>query len=126
MITGVHEAKDPTLAGLFSLEKLAGDFELSGSRRFGNFTKSSDWDFATNDGPEMRESLMSVGFTQREMDYSDCNTNGVMERGHIQVILCVSLERRQTLFGHLESNGGIPSKIQPEEWDALYAEHAPL
>jgi len=66
------------------------EFYLTGSRFFGTHNENSDWDFFTEDCPEVRKELENLGFVEEQNSYSDDLTNKVYvhqsARIHVQCV----------------------------------------
>lgn len=82
---------------------------LTGSRHFGGFKPSSDYDFYCEDTPQNRDEILSLGpFSEEAMSidsvtYNDSNTSSVWKHWgeveiHIQFVKNVSLKNRTQAF----------------------------
>ena len=79
-------------------------FTLVGSQAMGTSDDESDWDFAIQDGPEVRMLLSSYGFIEKPKGAYDGNTVAIFERGNAEVAIVRSLERKLRIMKVLREN----------------------
>ena len=99
------------------------NFYLTGSRFFGGFTPTSDWDYFVKDSPEVRSFLFNIGFYEKESDdmtgYDDSTIVSVFEQNdiHIQLVKDAELKARaQKLLSEHTNMRSIPKTARKYLW----------
>lgn len=116
--------KCPTLKAISLLAQLIHfSFYVCGSRRFGDFTPESDFDFIIEDSnkAELIPILSNHGLQLMPNSYLDENTVEIYGLGQTQVIFVVSLARRLKAMDYIRANK--LDRNNHENWDTYYAEH---
>ena len=99
-------------SGVKQLHESPFDFQLTGSRFFGNDRPDSDWDFFVESSRDVAEYLLKNGYQNQPANFQDDEIHDIFTKGNnsqkIEVILVKDLTLRrhaQTLIKSVFPNG---------------------
>ncbi len=128
----INDSTFPTPVAAANLLHLDGNtYYATGSRWMGGWKPESDWDYMTEDTPEVVTHLIKQGFVSKRgfKQYGDGSTRDVLEHkceaGIVQVQLCVRVDLKYQVAcyirdNHFEAHLKMSADQRTELWHREY------
>jgi hypothetical protein len=103
------------------------EFHLTGSRFFGGFKPSSDWDYFVQDSNEVRDFLVNIGFDMQEdpiFAYDDITIVSLFTKNdiHVQIVQNAKLKAEaQQLLSEFAKIKAVPKEYRRYFWNFAFA-----